>query len=162
MTALLIWQLSINLDMDVLYISCTTNGAFFQSMEYGLQKLCAGVPTMYICKHGQSHVSWELHVNFFWINGLPNFLRSGALLLHLRCTGAPLTFLYIAWRSHKKLYKIYVVKFLYRILALTGEEVEETEIPGFDDNQQTYFCGNVTGDQIIQVHDWFKVNIWSQ
>ncbi|CAH3044667.1 unnamed protein product [Porites lobata] len=38
-----------------------------------------------------------------------------------------------------------------RILALTGEEVEETEIPGFDDNQQTYFCGNVTGDQIIQV-----------
>lgn len=39
-----------------------------------------------------------------------------------------------------------------RILALTGEEVEETEIPGFDDNQQTYFCGNVTGDQIIQVH----------
>jgi len=52
--------------------------------------------------------------------------------------------------------------FLYRILALTGEEVEETEIPGFDDNQQTYFCGNVTGDQIIQVHDWFKVNIWLQ
>ena len=39
-----------------------------------------------------------------------------------------------------------------RILALTGEEVEETEIPGFDDNEQTYFCGNVTGDQIIQVH----------
>ena len=39
-----------------------------------------------------------------------------------------------------------------RILALTGEEVEETEIPGFDDNQQTYFCGNVIGDQIIQVH----------
>lgn len=43
--------------------------------------------------------------------------------------------------------------FIYRILALTGEEVEETEIPGFDDNQQTYFCGNVTGDQIIQVYD---------
>lgn len=41
--------------------------------------------------------------------------------------------------------------FFYRILALTGEEVEETEIPGFDDNQQTYFSGNVTGDQIIQV-----------
>ncbi|PFX32002.1 DNA damage-binding protein 1 [Stylophora pistillata] len=38
-----------------------------------------------------------------------------------------------------------------RILALAGEEVEETEIPGFDDNQQTYFCGNVSGDQIIQV-----------
>ena len=38
-----------------------------------------------------------------------------------------------------------------RILALAGEEVEETEIPGFDDDQQTYFCGNVSGDQIIQV-----------
>ncbi|XP_015768553.1 PREDICTED: DNA damage-binding protein 1-like [Acropora digitifera] len=38
-----------------------------------------------------------------------------------------------------------------RILALTGEEVEETDIPGFDDDQQTFFCGNVTGDQIIQV-----------
>ena len=39
----------------------------------------------------------------------------------------------------------------HRILALAGEEVEETEIPGFDDDQQTYFCGNVSGDQIIQV-----------
>lgn len=26
-----------------------------------------------------------------------------------------------------------------RILALTGEEVEETDIPGFDDDQQTFF-----------------------
>jgi len=41
--------------------------------------------------------------------------------------------------------------YCFRILALSGEEVEETEIPGFDDNQQTYFCGNVTGDQVIQV-----------
>jgi len=39
----------------------------------------------------------------------------------------------------------------FRVLALNGEEVEETEIAGFDDNQQTYYCGNVIGDQIIQV-----------
>ena len=45
---------------------------------------------------------------------------------------------------------------LCRILALTGEEVEETDIPGFDDDQQTFFCGNVTGDQIIQVFLEFK------
>ena len=37
------------------------------------------------------------------------------------------------------------------VLSLSGEEVEETEIPGFDDNQQTFFSGNVTGDQIVQV-----------
>ncbi|XP_031549547.1 DNA damage-binding protein 1-like [Actinia tenebrosa] len=38
-----------------------------------------------------------------------------------------------------------------RVLSLNGEEVEETEISGFDDNQQTYFCGNVRDDQIIQI-----------
>ncbi|KAK3726388.1 hypothetical protein QZH41_016253 [Actinostola sp. cb2023] len=45
-----------------------------------------------------------------------------------------------------------------RVLALNGEEVEETEIAGFDDNQQTYYCGNVIGDQIVQVlfcHDCY-------
>uniref|UniRef100_A0A8C1WSW9 DNA damage-binding protein 1 n=1 Tax=Cyprinus carpio TaxID=7962 RepID=A0A8C1WSW9_CYPCA len=30
-----------------------------------------------------------------------------------------------------------------RVLMLSGEEVEETELPGFVDNQQTFFCGNV-------------------
>uniref|UniRef100_U5EVD6 DNA damage-binding protein 1 n=1 Tax=Corethrella appendiculata TaxID=1370023 RepID=U5EVD6_9DIPT len=38
-----------------------------------------------------------------------------------------------------------------RILALTGEEVEETEIPGFLSDQQTFFCANVDFNQIIQV-----------
>lgn len=34
---------------------------------------------------------------------------------------------------------------------LSGEEVEETELPGFVDNQQTFFCGNVAHQQLIQV-----------
>ncbi|XP_013398068.1 DNA damage-binding protein 1 isoform X2 [Lingula anatina] len=38
-----------------------------------------------------------------------------------------------------------------RVLMLSGEEVEETEIPGFDGNQQTYHCGNITGNQIVQI-----------
>ncbi|KAE8747775.1 hypothetical protein FOCC_FOCC005387 [Frankliniella occidentalis] len=38
-----------------------------------------------------------------------------------------------------------------RVLTLTGEEVEETEIPGFLSDQQSFYCGNVDHDQIIQV-----------
>ncbi|KDR10581.1 DNA damage-binding protein 1 isoform X1 [Zootermopsis nevadensis] len=38
-----------------------------------------------------------------------------------------------------------------RILTLNGEEVEETEIPGFVSDQQSFFCGNVDHEQIIQV-----------
>lgn len=38
-----------------------------------------------------------------------------------------------------------------RILSLNGEEVEETEIPGFASDQQTFFCGNVIHEQIVQV-----------
>ncbi|KAA0714579.1 DNA damage-binding protein 1 DDB p127 subunit [Triplophysa tibetana] len=38
-----------------------------------------------------------------------------------------------------------------RVLMLTGEEVEETELPGFVDNQQTFFCGNVAHQQLIQI-----------
>lgn len=38
-----------------------------------------------------------------------------------------------------------------RILTLTNEEVEETEITGFLSDQQTFFCGNVDHNQIIQV-----------
>jgi DNA damage-binding protein 1 len=34
---------------------------------------------------------------------------------------------------------------------LNGEEVEETEIAGFVSDQQSFFCGNVDHDQIIQV-----------
>ncbi|XP_001655231.2 DNA damage-binding protein 1 [Aedes aegypti] len=38
-----------------------------------------------------------------------------------------------------------------RILTLSGEEVEETEIPGFLSDQQTFYCANVDFGQIIQV-----------
>lgn len=38
-----------------------------------------------------------------------------------------------------------------RILTLTGEEVEETDIPGFVSDQQTFHCANVDYEQIIQV-----------
>uniref|UniRef100_A0A3Q3W1B8 DNA damage-binding protein 1 n=1 Tax=Mola mola TaxID=94237 RepID=A0A3Q3W1B8_MOLML len=38
-----------------------------------------------------------------------------------------------------------------RVLMLSGEEVEETELPGFVDNQQTFYCGNVAHHQLIQI-----------
>ncbi|RXM30031.1 DNA damage-binding protein 1 [Acipenser ruthenus] len=38
-----------------------------------------------------------------------------------------------------------------RVLMLNGEEVEETELPGFVDNLQTFFCGNVVHKQLIQI-----------
>lgn len=38
-----------------------------------------------------------------------------------------------------------------RILTLAGEEVEETEIPGFLSDQQTFYCANVHYDQLIQI-----------
>lgn len=38
-----------------------------------------------------------------------------------------------------------------RVLSLNGEEVEETEIAGFAADQQTFYCGNVSFDQIIQI-----------
>ena len=35
---------------------------------------------------------------------------------------------------------------------MTGEEVEETEIPGFHADQQTFYTGNVRGtDYLVQV-----------
>lgn len=40
---------------------------------------------------------------------------------------------------------------LPRVLMLNGEEVEETELTGFVDDQQTFFCGNVAHQQLIQV-----------
>ncbi|CAG9789143.1 unnamed protein product [Diatraea saccharalis] len=40
-----------------------------------------------------------------------------------------------------------------RVLALNGEEVEETEIKGFVSDRQTFFTGNVCHDQLIQVTD---------
>ncbi|KAJ8968134.1 hypothetical protein NQ317_007859, partial [Molorchus minor] len=38
-----------------------------------------------------------------------------------------------------------------RVLSLNGEEVEETDIPGFASDQQTFYCGNVLHEQLIQV-----------
>lgn len=34
---------------------------------------------------------------------------------------------------------------------LSGEEVEETELAGFDSDQQTFYCGNVAHNQILQI-----------
>ncbi|KAG5890187.1 hypothetical protein JTB14_010651 [Gonioctena quinquepunctata] len=38
-----------------------------------------------------------------------------------------------------------------RVLSLNGEEVEETDIAGFASDQQTFYCGNVAHEQIIQI-----------
>ncbi|XP_059156437.1 DNA damage-binding protein 1-like [Physella acuta] len=38
-----------------------------------------------------------------------------------------------------------------RVLQLTGEEVEETELPGFDGDHQTFICTNVCFNQILQI-----------
>lgn len=38
-----------------------------------------------------------------------------------------------------------------RVLMFSGEEVEETELAGFDGNQVTFYCGNVVHGQLIQV-----------
>lgn len=35
-----------------------------------------------------------------------------------------------------------------RILTLNNDEVEEIEIPGIISDQQTFFCGNVSHDQV--------------
>ncbi|KZS04522.1 DNA damage-binding protein 1 [Daphnia magna] len=38
-----------------------------------------------------------------------------------------------------------------RVLMLNGEEMEETEIPGLIADQQTFFCGNVGKDSVLQI-----------
>ncbi|CAH0392029.1 unnamed protein product [Bemisia tabaci] len=38
-----------------------------------------------------------------------------------------------------------------RVLMLNGEEVEETDLPGFLSDDRTFYCGNACDDQIIQV-----------
>ncbi|PVD33437.1 hypothetical protein C0Q70_04693 [Pomacea canaliculata] len=38
-----------------------------------------------------------------------------------------------------------------RVLMLSGEEVEETELPGFDGDSQTFVCINITPDQMLQI-----------
>ena len=44
-----------------------------------------------------------------------------------------------------------LLKPYHRILTLSGEEVEETEIPGLNGEKQTYFCGNTVGNHLLQV-----------
>lgn len=39
----------------------------------------------------------------------------------------------------------------FRVLTLSGEEVEETEIAGFVSDQQTFLSANVRYDQLLQV-----------
>jgi DNA damage-binding protein 1 len=38
-----------------------------------------------------------------------------------------------------------------RVLSLDGVEVIETEISGFQSDCQSYYCGNVAHDQVVQV-----------
>ncbi|XP_050068319.1 DNA damage-binding protein 1 [Anopheles maculipalpis] len=38
-----------------------------------------------------------------------------------------------------------------RVLELSGDEVEETEIPGILGDQQTFYCANVSHGQILQI-----------
>lgn len=38
-----------------------------------------------------------------------------------------------------------------RVLAMNNEELEETEIPGFQSTEQTLYCGNIVDNQFIQV-----------
>lgn len=41
--------------------------------------------------------------------------------------------------------------YFFRVLTLSGEEVEETEIAGFVSDQQTFLSANVKYDQLLQV-----------
>lgn len=51
------------------------------------------------------------------------------------------------------------IPLLFRVLMLNGEEVEETELTGFVDDQQTFFCGNVAHQQLIQVRTTFSLGM---
>lgn len=41
--------------------------------------------------------------------------------------------------------------FFFRVLTLTGEEVEETSIKGFQSTVQTFLAANVDYEQLLQV-----------
>lgn len=41
--------------------------------------------------------------------------------------------------------------FICRVLMLNGEEMEETEINGLIADEQTFFCGNVGKDSVLQI-----------
>ena len=55
--------------------------------------------------------------------------------------------------SSKNKYDTLVISFVghSRVLKLSGEEVEETELNGFDDETQTFHCTNVSFNQLVQV-----------
>jgi DNA damage-binding protein 1 len=38
-----------------------------------------------------------------------------------------------------------------RVLSLNGDEVSETEISGFQSDCQSFYCGNVAHNQVVQV-----------
>lgn len=38
-----------------------------------------------------------------------------------------------------------------RVLAMSDEELEETEVPGFSSDEQTIYCKNVVNDQLVQI-----------
>lgn len=38
-----------------------------------------------------------------------------------------------------------------RVLTLNGEDMEETEFPGLISDEQTFYCGNVGKEFIIQI-----------
>lgn len=44
-----------------------------------------------------------------------------------------------------------VMLWICRVLMLNGEEVEETELSGFESDQQTFLCANVVHNQLVQV-----------
>lgn len=46
---------------------------------------------------------------------------------------------------------ILTISFVARILLLNDEEVEEAELEGFSDSEQTFFAGNVAHEQLVQV-----------
>lgn len=49
--------------------------------------------------------------------------------------------------------KYIVISFIgeTKISAIEDEEIEETEIKGFEEDEQSLYCGNVIHDQLIQV-----------
>ena len=53
---------------------------------------------------------------------------------------------HLTWKSNPNW-----LNFVQRVLQLSGEEVEETELPGFDGDNQTFLCNNVAFNQILQV-----------
>lgn len=54
-----------------------------------------------------------------------------------------------ATQHHKYLVESFVTE--TRVLAMDGEALEEAEIPGFQTNVQSLYCGNVTNNRFVQI-----------